>query len=94
MKLGGMRTKILYREKDSDGKPRPPQLRQFTLRGQFLQDLADVNVLGGYALDDAAAIIVDGHDGSGWIVRGIVMMQKRNGTWSEGAHQTIEIPPG
>ncbi len=92
--LGGLRAKILYRDHDASGKPRPVKLRQFTLRGQFLQDLADVKVLGGYVLDHTAAVIVDGRDGAGWIVRGVMLMEKKNGTWTESGRRTLEIPPG
>jgi hypothetical protein len=92
--LGGLRAKFVYAERSDTGAPVSRQSRLLALRGQYLEDFAQANVLGGYRLGDTAALIVDGRDGAGWIVRGIVLMELRDGVWSDAdGRRTIEIPP-
>lgn len=90
--LGGLRAKVLYADRHASGAPIPLKVRRLVLHGQYLQDFQQVTVLGGFVRDDTAAVIVDGLNGAGWLVRGVVLMQKRNGSWIEREHRTITIP--
>ncbi len=76
-----------------DGTPVPEKKRELTLREQAVQELADVQVLGGYMKGTTAAVIFEGHDGAGWLVRGAYMMSLGNGKWDAQMPLAEHSPP-
>ncbi len=90
--LGGVRANYLYAEKDSSGAVVPAKKRQLILQGQQVQELLDVKVLGGYQQGDTAVVIIEGHNGAGWIVRGLYQMQMTDGKWLAQQPLINEIP--
>ena len=90
--LGGVRAKYLYAEKDSTGAIVPAKKRQLLLQGQQVQELVEVNVLGGYQQGDTAVVIIEGHNGAGWIVLGLYQMQTIDGKWLPQQPLISEIP--
>lgn len=91
--LGGQRGQILYREKELDGTPVPQKKREITLRIQAVQELTDVQVLGGYVRGNTAAVVFEGHDGAGWLLRGAYMMNLKNGKWDAQMPLAEHLPP-
>ena len=85
--------KFIFGEKDTDGTLIPLKTRQLGLRAQAVRYPTDVTVLGGYILGDTAALVYEGHNGAGRIVRGVVLMEQHEGVWDDVGRQTIEIPP-
>ena len=93
MATAGDYAKIIYRDKDTDGTSISLKTRQLKLRAQAVRYYTDATVLGGYLLGDTAALVYEGHNGAGWIVRGVVLMEQHEGLWGEAGRQAIEIPP-
>jgi hypothetical protein len=91
--LGDERDAIIYAAKDGDGKDVPLKSRQFNVRAQALRELADVKVIGGYRNGDTAVLTIEGHDGSGWVVRGAQVMRQESGKWTVGSAVTNSTPP-
>ena len=85
--------RAIYRDKDTDGTTIPRKTRELKLRADSVRSETDATVLGGYLLGDTAALFYEGHNGAGWIVRGVVLMEQREGLWQEAGRQTIEVPP-
>jgi hypothetical protein len=85
--------RLIYGDKDTDGTVIPLKTRELTLRAQSVRYDTDVTVLGGYLLGDTAALFYEGHNGAGWIVRGVVLMEQHEGLWDDVGRQAIEIPP-
>jgi hypothetical protein len=76
-----------------DGKPVSLHQRQLNMRSHMNYSLVDVNVLGGYQLDDHAVLMIEGHEGTGWIARGWQAMIHREGKWEVGGEERVAIPP-
>jgi hypothetical protein len=91
--LDGERGKFLYREKETDGTPVPEKKRELTLRLQSVQALTDVRVLGGYVQGNTAAVVFEGHDGTGWLLRGAYLMKLENGKWETQMPLAEHLPP-
>jgi hypothetical protein len=87
--------KYTYAEKDRDDKPVSLRRRQLLMRVEMMNELTDVTVLGGYQLNDFAVLVIEGHEGDGWVVRGWKAAHRQNGKWDWGGAGagTIEFPP-
>jgi len=90
--LKGEYGESIYREKDYNGKPVSQQLLQLTLRAQAVRAVMDATVLGGYQLGDTVALTYEGHDGTGWIVRGCKVLKRKDNEWEAIDDDRIEIP--
>jgi hypothetical protein len=92
MKSGGQLAEIVFRDKDFEGKPIPLADRKSKLYVQSLRMLRDVKVSGGYQLDNDAVLIVEAHNGIGWVVRGPVMLIKESGSWDLAGSNFVSYP--
>jgi hypothetical protein len=90
----GIIGKYEYPEKDSDDRPVSLRRRQLLMRANMMDELVDVTVLGGYQLDNLAVLVIEGHQGDGWVVLGWKSAHRQNGTWEwvDGVG-TISVPP-
>jgi hypothetical protein len=85
--------RLFFGDKDTDGTTIPLKTRELKLRAESVREETDVTVLGGYVLGDTAALFYEGHNGAGWIVRGVALMEQHEGLWNDAGRQAIEIPP-
>lgn len=92
MAAGGQWAKIVFADKDFEGKPIAREQRQKKLHVQSLRMLRDVKVTGGYQLGDDAALIVEARDGIGWTERGAVLMTRDGEVWDVSGKQLIAYP--
>jgi hypothetical protein len=91
--VGDERDAIIYAAKSrATGKENSLKSRQVDMRAQSMRELADVKVLGGYQNGDTAVLTVEGHDGHGWAVRGVQVMQQKNGKWTTAQADTVSFP--
>ena len=89
MNSGGQIAKIIFRDKDFEGKPIPLVDRQRKLHVQSLRMLRDVKVNGGFQLDSDAVLIIEARNGIGWIVRGPVVLSKEDSSWERAGDHTV-----
>jgi hypothetical protein len=92
MNSGGQMAKIIFRDKDFEGKPIPLADRKSKLYVQSLRMLRDVKVSGGYQLDNDAVLIIEARNGIGWVVRGPVMLMKESGSWDRAGSNFVSYP--
>ena len=85
---------IVFRDKDAGGKAIPLIDRQRNLHVQSLRMLRDVKVNGGYLLGESAVLLIEAHDGIGWVVRGPILLSHRRGTWGRAGDNTVSYPAG
>jgi len=91
--VGDERDAIIYAAKSrATGKENSLKSRQIDMRSQAMRELADVKVLGGYQNGDTAILTIEGHDGHGWTMRGVQVMQQKNGKWSTEQADTVSSP--
>ncbi|MEO7064090.1 MAG: hypothetical protein ABI082_10030 [Dokdonella sp.] len=94
MHAGGGAAAIIFRDKDASGKAIPLVERQRKLHVQSLRMLRDVKVTGGYLLGDSAVLVIEAHDGIGWVVRGPILLSHGRGTWQRAGDNTVSYPAG
>jgi hypothetical protein len=93
MAAGGEFAQFLYRDKDWEGHPVSLHRRQLMMRAQAVRQLADARVLGGFQQGDVAIVTYEGHDGTGWVVRGFTVMQHKGDAWKTLGGDSASIPP-
>ncbi|MGA8277893.1 MAG: hypothetical protein WB784_06835 [Rhodanobacteraceae bacterium] len=83
MNSGGRMPEFIFRDKDYAGKAIPLETRKRVLYLQSLRLLHDVKVNGGYTLGDNAVLMIEAHDGIGWVVHGPLLMSLAGKTWEQ-----------
>ncbi|MEO8671468.1 MAG: hypothetical protein ABI411_09155 [Tahibacter sp.] len=92
MRTGSQWAKIVFSDKEYDGKPIALDKRQRKLRVQSLRMLRDVKVKGAYQLGDDVALVVEARNGIGWIERGAILMSRGSPGWDVSGTKTISYP--
>lgn len=90
---GNSFAKLIFADKDFEGKPVPLEVRKAKLHTQGLRFLHDVKVGGGWLRGNEAILLVDAKDGIGWIERGAVFLTKDGEGWNVAGTQTVNYPP-
>ncbi len=93
MNSGSPTDKIVFRDEELNGEPIPLVNRQRKLYVQTLDNLRDVKVNGGYQLGDSAVLLIEAHDGIGWIERGPVVLWRDGIRWNQVNSNTVNYPP-
>ncbi|MEO7757619.1 MAG: hypothetical protein ABIS07_13645 [Dokdonella sp.] len=94
MRSGGMGAQIVYRDKDSAGKPIPMLDRQRKLHVQSLRMLRDVKVNGGYGRGNDAVLMIEARNGIGWTVRGPILLTRDDDGWERAGDHLVSYPAG
>lgn len=91
---GGPWAEVVFADNDFAGHSVSLKKRQLKLRAQSVRFVSDIKVLGGYALNGVHALIYEGRDGAGWIVRGCAIGEIKGGKWEVSAKRESAAPPG
>lgn len=95
MKAGGQRERIIFGDKDYEGKPVPLAERKAKLRAQAARMLREIKVLGGWERGDEAVLMAEGVNGIGWQERAAYFLSKdETDGWSVGGTMGVSFPPG
>lgn len=89
---GGRVAEVIFRDKDWDETPIPLATRKLRLAVQGIKQLRDVDITGGWVLGGTAVLLVNAHNGAGWIERGAVVMVNHGDGWEHGGGLTVSYP--
>ena len=92
--MGPTEWQSTFGDKTSDGRPVSLRKRLLKLSAQAITFTVDTKVLGGYVLNDVYALVYEGRNGAGWIVRGCALGVIDDGKWVYLRSNDIAIPPG
>lgn len=92
MRSGGRWAKMVFADKDYDGKPIASDQRKRKLQVQSLRMLREVKVSGGYRLGDDVALMIEARNGIGWTERGAVLLTRDGEEWDLAGKHTVSFP--
>lgn len=92
MRSGGRWAKMVFADKDYDGKSIAADQRKRKLEVQSLRMLREVKVSGGYQLGDDVALMIEARNGIGWTERGAVLLSRDGEDWDIAGKHTVSFP--